>query len=118
MVEQKHASVDEYVATLPPAVRDGFEAVRRTVHDALPGLGETISYHMPLFTLGGEGLFYVAGWKRHLSMYPVPELHEATAPDAAPSLSAASTWKLPLASVPQDLVRGVALLHAAARSGE
>jgi len=119
MVEQKHASVDEYLAALPPAVRDGFEAVRRTVHDALPGLGETISYHMPLFTLGGEGLFYVAGWKRHLSMYPVPELDDATAADAAPYLSGASTLKLPLGSpLPLDLVRRVALLHAAARSGE
>jgi len=119
MVEQKHASVDEYLAALPPAVRDGFAAVRRTVHDALPGLGETISYHMPLFTLGGEGLFYVAGWKRHLSMYPVPELDDATAADAAPYLSGASTLKLPLGSpLPLDLVRRVALLHAAARSGE
>jgi uncharacterized protein YdhG (YjbR/CyaY superfamily) len=118
MVEQKYASVDEYVATFPPAVQEVLEAVRRTVHDALPGVGETISYHMPLFTLDGRGLFFVAGWKRHISLYPVPELDDATAADAAPYLSGASTLKLPLASpVPLDLVRRVALLHAGATDG-
>ena len=119
MVEQKYASVDEYVATFPPAVQEVLEAVRRTVHDALPGVGETISYHMPLFTLEGQGLFFLAGWKRHVSVYPVPELDDATAADVAPYLSGASTLKFPLSSpVPLDLVRRVALVHAAARSGE
>lgn len=70
-------------------------------------------------TLDGRRLFYFAGWKRHLSLYPVPELDEATAADAAPYLSGASTLKFPLSQpIPHDLVRRVALLHAAQRTAD
>ena len=118
MVEQKYASVDEYVATFPTDVQERLEEVRRTVREALPGSGEAISYHIPMVTLDGRGLFYFAGWKKHLSLYPLPELDDVSAADAAPYLSGASTLKLPLSKpLPTDLVRRVALLHAAQRSG-
>jgi uncharacterized protein YdhG (YjbR/CyaY superfamily) len=114
MVEQKYASVDEYVATFPPEVREVLESVRRAVREALPESGERVSYHMPLVTLHGRDLFFFAGWKKHVSVYPVPDGDPALAADLAPYLSGASTLKFPLSRpVPLDLVQRVARQHAA-----
>ena len=69
-------SVDDYVASFPDEVRHELEAVRHTIREALPGCEDRISYDIALVTLDGRGLFYFAGWKKHLSLYPVPELDE------------------------------------------
>jgi len=65
-------SVDAYVAALPPTTQAGFEAVRARIRAAAPELTERISYGIPTFSLGDRYLVYLAAWKRHLSIYPVP----------------------------------------------
>jgi uncharacterized protein YdhG (YjbR/CyaY superfamily) len=43
-----------------------------TIKDVVPGAEETISYQIPTFKLNGSYLIYFAGWKNHVSLYPVP----------------------------------------------
>lgn len=65
------ASVEGYIAALPPSSRDVATSLRRTIHDAVPALSEAIKYGMPAFLLEGEPLLYFAVWKKHVGMYPL-----------------------------------------------
>jgi uncharacterized protein YdhG (YjbR/CyaY superfamily) len=101
------ATVDEYVAALPENVRPLMERVRRSIHTVVPDVGEKISYGMPTFTLDGRPLVHVAAWKKHLGVYPVPEMDDDLARDVAPYLGTPDTLRLPLDDVPYDLLERV-----------
>ena len=99
------ASVNEYIAAFPAATQEVLEELRRRVHAALPEAEERISYGMPTFTVDGHYVIYVAGWKKHVSIYPIPDGDEALNADLKPYLSGRSTLKLPLnRPIPWDLV--------------
>ena len=36
----------------------------------MPGAEEVISYKMPTYKLDGHAVLYLAGWKKHYSLYP------------------------------------------------
>lgn len=103
---ERFASVDAYVGSFPPEVREVLEGIRRTVHEAAPeGAGERISYGIAAVTLGGRDLVHFAGWKRHVSVYPVPEGDAVFRRDAEPYRSGRGTLRFPLdRPVPYGLV--------------
>jgi len=79
--------------------------VRRTIQAAAPGAKESISYQIPTFSLGGRPVVYLAGWKKHISVYPVPELDKELEPQLAPYLSGKGTAKFPLGKpIPYELI--------------
>lgn len=109
----KPASVDAYIASFPADVQPLLEQARAAIHAAAPGLGETISYGLPTFTRDGRYVVYLAGWKRHLSVYPIPGDPEL-APELAPYREAKGTLRFPLdRPIPFELIGRVAaaLLH-------
>ena len=65
-------SIDAYIATFPPDVQDVLQRIRRVVRDAAPDTSEVITYGIPTLVLGERHLIYFAGWKRHISIYPIP----------------------------------------------
>jgi len=98
-------SVDDYISTFPAATQDILQELRRRVHAALPDAEERISYQIPTFAVDGQYVIYIAGWKKHVSIYPIPEGDAELDEDLAPYLSGQGTIKLPLdAPVPWDLV--------------
>ncbi|RST13830.1 hypothetical protein E2C00_19010 [Streptomyces sp. WAC05374] len=103
------ASVDDYLGSFPGDVRTVLDRVRRTIHEAAPeGVGERISYGIPAVTLDRRNLVYFAGWKQHVSVYPVPEGDEAFQRDIQPYRSGKGTLKFPLdAPVPYELIARV-----------
>ena len=112
MADQKFGTVGEYIGSFPAGVQPILEQVRRAILDAVPGAGETISYHMPTITLGGRLLLHFAGWKRHISLYPAPAGDDALERRLAPYRSARSTLRFPLSQpVPYDLIAQVARLR-------
>ena len=118
MAETEFASVGEYIASFPADVAPVLEGVRRAVHAAVPGAGESISYGMAAITLDGTPLLYFAGWKRHVSLYPVPAGDAEFERRLEPYRSAKSTLKFLLSEpVPTDLIAEVARRHAEARAG-
>jgi len=45
--------------------------MRALVRAVAPRVTEKISYGVPTFVLNGTYLVYIAGWKNHVSLYPV-----------------------------------------------
>jgi uncharacterized protein YdhG (YjbR/CyaY superfamily) len=104
-VVDRPATVDKYVAALPPEVATIMDELRRTIRDVVPGVGEKISYSMPTFVLDGLPLVHVAAWKKHIGIYPLPELEEPLAAEVAPYRGAKDAMQLPLREpIPYDLV--------------
>jgi uncharacterized protein YdhG (YjbR/CyaY superfamily) len=116
---QRFATVDEYLDALPDDARAAMEGIRRSIWSVVPGIGETISYQMPTFTLDGRPLVHVAAWKRHIGLYPLPPLDGALAQEVAPYRAATDTMRLPLGrEIPDGLVErvvGVMVEQRAAR---
>lgn len=108
MSNKKFASIDEYIATFPTDTQKILRQVRATIKAAVPDAEETISYNIPTFTLGGKYLIYFAGWKNHLSIYPIPSGTEAFAREVSKYADGKGTIKFPLDKpLPLKLIRQV-----------
>ena len=73
----KFANVDDYVAAQPAEIREILNEARRRVHSAFPDITEAISYDIPTFRLDGKALIYIAAWKQHIAVYPIPDGDDA-----------------------------------------
>ncbi|WP_328326065.1 DUF1801 domain-containing protein [Kribbella sp. NBC_00382] len=112
-------SVDEYLASFPAEVQTILEQVRSTIHGAVAGAGEKISYQIPTITLDGKALMYFSGWKNHISLYPLPPLSDDLATEIKPYLSGKATLKFPLTKpIPYDLIANLTKAFVASRAAE
>jgi uncharacterized protein YdhG (YjbR/CyaY superfamily) len=112
-VASRFDTVDEYIDALPEHVQPIVERIRATIRDVVPGVGEKISYSMPTFTLDGMPLVHVAAWKKHIGLYPLPELEGPLADEVAPYRGAKDALHLPLQEpVPYGLVGRVVTVLA------
>ncbi|HEX6797463.1 MAG TPA: DUF1801 domain-containing protein [Ktedonobacterales bacterium] len=104
-------TVDEYIRTFPPDVRVMLENVRQAIRKAAPDAVETMSYGIPTFDLHGKHLAFFAGWKRHISVYPLPAGDEAFQQRIAKYKRVKSTVQFPLEKpIPYDLVGEIVTL--------
>lgn len=106
-----YATVDEYIASFPGDVQRTLEDVRAAIRAVVPGTEERISYGIPTFALDGRYVVYFSGWKRHVSVYPIPD----TSGDAAlerelkPFIAGKGTLKFALDKpLPIELIQRVA----------
>lgn len=105
------ATIDDYISALPEDVQSVLQQVRRTLHEAVPGSGETMSYQMPTITVNDRSLVYFAGWKKHIGMYPIPEGDPEFDRDLAPYRAVKSTARFPYSTpIPYDLIARMAVL--------
>lgn len=106
----KPASVDAYLAALPPPARDVVESIRATARTAAPDADEVVAYDMPALRLDGRFLVSYAAYRRHYSLFPwnpfvIAEVGEG---DLRPFMAGKGTLQFPVgAPVPLDLVRRV-----------
>lgn len=102
----KHTSVEQYLAGCDEIGRERLQAIRDVVHEVAPEAGERISYDIPAFTIDGTVFVFMAGWKQHVSMYPLPDGDADVAAALAPYAVSKGTVKFrhrdPL---PLDVVR-------------
>lgn len=73
----KPATIDAYLASFPPEVRARLATLRDAIRRVAPRCEETISYGIPAYVLDGRYVVYFAGWKRHVSLYPIPDADAA-----------------------------------------
>lgn len=86
------ASVDDYLAALPPAPRAALDALRAQIREAAPRAVETIAYEMPAFRLAGRFLVSYAAYARHCSLFPASAgVRAALGDELAPYLSGKGT---------------------------
>lgn len=69
----KHTSVEEYLADCDEVGRERLETIRSIVREVAPDAGERISYAIPAFTVDGKVFVFMAAWKEHVSLYPLPQ---------------------------------------------
>ena len=89
-------SIDEYIAAFPKDVQKILKQVRKTIKTAAPKTEEKISYGIPTFTMNGKYLIYFAGWKNHISVYPVPVGDDAFNKEVSQYVAGKGTLKFPI----------------------
>ncbi len=92
----KEQSVDTYLASLAPQIRGPIETLRQTIRGVLPDAEEVISYGIPAFKSAGRVVVHYAGWKSHLSLYPIPEVDAETETQIAPYRAGKGTLRFAL----------------------
>jgi uncharacterized protein YdhG (YjbR/CyaY superfamily) len=118
-MKSKINSIDDYIGTFPEDIQTILQKVRRTIKAAAPEAGEKISYGMPTFTLNGKYLIYFAGWKHHISIYPIPTGNDAFHEEIAPYMSGKGTLKFPIDKpVPLKLITEIVKLKVAENSSQ
>ena len=104
-------TIYEYISTFPDDIQAMLEKVRQAIQTAAPEAAETISYGMPTFNLNGKHLVFFAGWKHHISLYPIPAGDEAFQQKIAHYKRAKGTIQFPLDKpIPYDLVEKIVTL--------
>lgn len=102
---QKFADVDDYLASLSAEARAVVQQIRETIHAAVPGSQETISYNIPTMTRDGRRYVHFSGWAKHVALYPVPEGDEALVAELQPYVSGQGTLKFLLSRpIPYPLI--------------
>ena len=97
MARTDFKTIDEYVSTFPSEVQDALDEVRQTIRKAAPEAEEAISYQIPTLKLNGKYVVYFAGYKKHVSLYPVTSaMIEAFDSELAPYRSGKATLQFSL----------------------
>ncbi|HKV59219.1 MAG TPA: DUF1801 domain-containing protein [Ktedonobacteraceae bacterium] len=104
-------TIDEYISTFPDDIQTILEKVRQAILKAAPDVVETVSYSIPTFDLNGKHLVFFAGWKHHISLYPIPAGDAVFQQKIAHYKKAKGTIQFPLDKpVPYDLVENIVTL--------
>ena len=106
--KKSFTTIDKYISTFPGEIQAVLENVRQAIHNAAPEAAETISYGMPTFNLNGKHLVFFAGWKHHISLYPIPAGDEAFQQELSHYKIAKGTIQFPFDKpIPYDFVKQI-----------
>lgn len=109
-------TIDEYIATCPEETHERLQAIRAAVRKIAPEAREKISYQIAAFELNGKYLIYFAGWKKHVSLYPIPAgaKREAFENEISKYADGKGTLQFPLdRPLPIRFIQKVIRLHVA-----
>ncbi len=102
------ATVDDYIAAQPEAVRPILTELRDTIRAAIPEAEECISWSMPTWRKKGNIIHFAAG-KRHIGLYPGDEAVAFFQDRLAGYETSKGTIRFPLNKpVPYELVTEIA----------
>ena len=114
MAKTNFQSIDEYIAACPPDSQDYLRAIRKLIRSLVPDAKERISYQIAAFERNGKNIIHFAGWKKHVSLYPVPAGSEAFERQIAKYVDGKGTVKFALDEpLPIKLIERVVKLHLA-----
>jgi len=69
MKKRAEETVDGYIRSFPKLIQRKLSDLRKLVRTTAPSAQESISYHMPSYSLDGR-LVYFAAFSRHIGFYP------------------------------------------------
>ena len=61
--------IDEYIQKQDETIKSRLNAIRNTIHAAIPDATEKISYQMPTYWKG-RNIIHFAAFKDHIGIYP------------------------------------------------
>ena len=119
MAKTNFQSIDEYFAACPVESLAYLVQIRKLIHALAPDAKEKISYQIACFELNGRNLIHFAGWKKHVSLYPVPAGSEAFERQIEPYVDGKGTVKFPLDEpLPIKLIEKIVKLHLAVNKAQ
>ena len=99
------ADVEEYLRTLPEHTAAVVQELRARVRVLIPDGTERISYGVPTVDMDGRHVVHYAGFKHHVSIYPVTDTDPDLEASLAPYRGGRGTVKFPLDEpLPYELV--------------
>ena len=105
---EKFTTVADYVASFPPEVQAILNKARRSIRRAARGAEEVISYQIIAFKVNGQRMVYLAGWKNHIGLYPIPTFEPALEEQVSPYRASKDTLRFPLRKpIPYDLIERI-----------
>lgn len=108
MSRVQFATIDEYIKSFPKDVQDTLQDLRENIKKEVPGAEETISYGVPTFKLNGKYVVYFAGFKKHISIYPVTTPVEKSLKEVAQYRTGKGTLQFPMDKpLPFPLIRKI-----------
>lgn len=112
MAKTNFQSIDEYIAACPPESQAYLQKIRKLIRRLAPDAKERISYQIAAFERNGKNIIHFAGWKKHVSLYPIPAGSEAFERQIAKYVDGKGTLKFPLDEpLPLKLIERVVKLH-------
>jgi len=96
MARTNFQSIDEYIAACPSDSQAYLREIRKLIQTLVPDAKEKISYQIGCFELNGKNLIHFAGWKKHVSLYPIPAGSDAFNKEIAKYADGKGTVKFPL----------------------
>ena len=112
MAKTNFQSIDEYIAACPPDSQAYLQEIRKLIRRLVPDARERISYQIAAFERNGKNIIHFAGWKKHVSLYPVPAGSEAFERQIAKYVDGKGTVKFLLDEpLPIKLIEKVVKLH-------
>lgn len=108
-------TIDAYLADFPSEARRLLDELRALVHATAPGVAERISYGIPRFDWRGKYVVYMAGWRKHVGLYPIQSpVAETLEAELAPFRHGKATLRFPLGQpLPAELIRRIVTLRVA-----
>jgi uncharacterized protein YdhG (YjbR/CyaY superfamily) len=109
MPDNNITTIDNYINTFPQEVQEKLKTLRDIIRSLMPvGTEESISYGIPTFKLNGKYIVYFAGFKKHVSIYPLLHTYEELKKEIEPYIKGRGTLQFPLDKpLPLPLIRKV-----------
>lgn len=111
---KKFASIDAYLANLPPDHRQALETLRGQIRALVPEAEEAISYGLPTFKLKGNLVHFGAAAK-HCAFYPGAVIDQFADRLAGFETAKGTIRFQPDRPLPPDLIRDI-VLHRIAQN--
>ena len=113
----KPETIDAYITAHPPAARTALGELIDRVRRSVPEAEETMSYDIPTFKLHGKSFVHIAAWKKHVSIYPIPDGDAGFEQRIAPYRAGKGTLQFPIGKpFPHELIDDVVKLLVTQRS--
>lgn len=106
MTTKPKKTIEEYISSFPEPTQEALQALRQSIRQAVPERAtETVRYNMGTFQLDGKDLVYFAGWKKHVSLYPITDEMREAIGELAQHQTSGVTIRFPLGTpLPTSLI--------------
>lgn len=106
-------SVQEYINKFPQEVQKILLEINDLIKKTVPNAEEVMGYGVPAFKLKGKYLVYYAAFKKHVGLYPSPEVIKYFKEELSGYETAKGTIKFPLdKKMPYNLIKKIVKFKA------